>query len=301
MLTLSLFAMLAGCRQNVDLSSIRDLSAAVKAAEPSYAAIADDLYQSCLRQQQWTFTGNFLLETPSKAALLSPKELTSETKKALDTAKAIGHQAIDCGLLQASSERWRAVDNVLTSFYTQLGAAAGDDSNSDFGLTKLADAVPVTSADQKLATANAAKSLAKALYAMRRRDLVAAQAADASSAVTYYVNVLTKVADDYKRELDLERDTIDSFFSRNFIAQDVGLQTLETLRFRQDWKTALSDVDTKESAANAYERSLKALDGGTSAIVNKASENDFAGVDAVVAALTAEIKPNLVALQKAFR
>jgi uncharacterized protein (DUF2267 family) len=158
------------------------------------------------------------------------------------------------------------------------------------------------SSSQESALSGFATDIATAIFAARRRQLTAEQAAKAKAAVDYLVMQLTKVAnDDYLAQLDNEQGDIDSFFGRNFVAQNVGLQTLETIQYRLDWRSAVDSVNAKRTAEVAYVGSLKKLMDGNDAIVKAAATNDFSSVYAVASATVALLRPDILALQKAFK
>jgi len=118
-------AALSACNQDVDLAQVRALSQTVQAAEPSYASIADDLFQSCLREVSWHYIGNFSLKVAQgPAATPATSNETPQQTTALGVASAINGGAApskdpfaDAAVCQpyiASVRRWKAVSALLT-------------------------------------------------------------------------------------------------------------------------------------------------------------------------------------------
>ena len=315
-LAIILCTLTVGCKQNVDLPAVRALSQAVQTAEPSYAAIADDLYESCLRQVAWEVTGRFHLASPSVLGTKNSSTLSAQQQKVVrDAYKQVGVSATQqqkdllatysCDtLVKGRSQQWQAANNVLTGYFDALGAAAADDSKIDFGFTQLASAIGtggILASGQDKSASTFASDLAHAVFAARRRALIAEQAEKAKSAVAFYAALLTNVAEEYKLMLDNEQGVVNSFYSQNFVAANIGLQTLETIRYRADWKAALTDINVRRTAANAYITSLKKLKSGNDDIADAAQRNDFGSIYAIASATVVELKPDILALQKAFK
>jgi hypothetical protein len=332
-LSLALAVVLAGCDQGVDLAQVRALAQTVQSAAPSYTSIADDQYDSCLRQVGWA---NFAAiapltatetspPTPAPATTAAPVSPTAAATPApvasatpaptasdalAEAAKLNGGKQSPynpmgdvkaCDPFITSVAETKAVQSLLVSYFTQLGAAAGDDSKVNYGFATLATDDKRLSSAQQTALSGAATDIATAIFQARRRALTADQATRAKTAVDFLITRLTDAAGEYLLELGYESSAINSFYGNNFVVLNPGLERLESIQYRLNWKAALDDVQSKRAAEAAYVKSLETLGKGNDAIVKAAAANDAAGIYAAATAATALLEPDITALKKVFK
>jgi hypothetical protein len=327
-----LTVLLAGCDQGVDLAQVRALAQTVQTAGPSYTSIADDLYDSCLRQVGWA---NFAAITPLIAGESPPPTPSPAGKNALPVAPAPAPSPVSsatpaptasdalaaaaklnggkapaynpmgdikaCDPFITSVAETKAVQSLLVSYFTQLGAAAADDSKVSYGFATLAADDKRLSSTQQTALSGAATDIATAIFDARRRKLTADEATRAKTAVDFLITRLTAAAGDYLLELGFESDAINSFYGNNFVVLNPGLERLESTQYRLNWKAALDDVQSKRTAEAAYVNSLKTLGNGNDAIVKAAAANDTASIYAAATAAIALLQPDITALKKVFK
>ena len=295
----SLFALAAldGCRQSVDLAQIRALAQTVRTAEPSYAAIAEDLDGSCGRMVTWHTYGKIPL------TVVRASDASANTAPALSTVKDPLDDPAYCSTQYAEPiKRWKTVSALLTGYFEQLGNAAADDSKIDYGFSTIVADDKGLSADESSALSGFATDITNGIFAARRRELTATQATKAKAAVDELAARLSKVADEsYSAQLDLEQDEINTFFRRNFSTTSTRTSQYTTIAIRDEWRKAIEELRGRRDAEKAYVASLKALADGNDGIVAAASKNDFDAVFSIATATIAEFNPDVVALQKALK
>lgn len=321
---------LAGCQQSVDLDAVRQLAASTTAASSSYASLAADYYQSCLRDQHWReFDISIIAErirssggtqqgpaTPPKALGSADIPINKKLPDAQRTAigqifdsKADLAAELDCDGNAQASTQWQIWNQILVSYIAALGnIAGGSKDDADFGVGQLANSLQksklLTNQGQVDALSKAANDAIGALFAARRRGEIAKFAAGPGNAfITTYIPVLQRVAtDDYRKNmLFKEEQALDAFFNDNLLSTKVGIEALSALTYVSQWTTYRTALDQRKQAAVAYVKSLDEIKHAHDELVAAIANNKTNEVARIIQVHLNQFGPDITAINKAFK
>lgn len=300
-----------GCRQSVDLDSVRTLAATTSASADSYAALTEDFYSSCVRVYDWEW-----------AAARSHAGFPSLTDS--------------CGDNREAANQWQNANLVVLSYIRALGAlAGGSDTQTDYGIPKLIDGInSVTgsslSKGQVSSISTAATNIVTDMYNIRRRNAIATYAPKANDDLDALITVLEGVArTNYSKQLDFETDAVNNFYKPvapvvpNGMAPapqggtskepmrrgawppvvisaigDVG--KVQLLELRDRYRADKAAVDQRRSAIDAYVLSLEALKTAHKGLVDTIQSNSIGDVAKIVQAYVDQFRPDVESIDRAF-
>ncbi len=273
---------LASCRQNVDLSAIAALSETVGETQGSFAELSDDFRASCLRTIGW--------------------QRAAEPNMAPDAFTSCAEEA-------KAARQWQAANSVVTSYVAALGTLAGGSDNAgDYGLGTFAQtfgSLGITKtfrADRQKAVAGAAAALVAGYFKAKRRDALAPIVTGADAELDTIVSTLEDVGrTNYVTQLATERLSVRLFFEPNLSRVKLGLPALQALQYRTAERDAQRDIDNRQGAVDPYIAALENIRVTHAQIAGAVSSNRLADVAGILRGYVQTSKPQLAALQKAFK
>ena len=297
---------LASCKQSVDLDAIQKLAASTAAAGDSYSALSNELYASCVREYEWEWAG-----------ALSHRDFP--------------HLSDVCHANRVAADQWQTANLVVLSYVRALGSlAGGDDTQTDYGIPHLVDAINSATGssldqDKQLKPITSlSTSIAKDIFNIRRRNEIAVYAPQADKDLSALIAVLEDVAStNYSKQLDLETDAINNFYKSvvplsvegklpaarprmhkdDLVSSRIVNQTLlnvdrvQLLTLRDRYRTDRDAVDTRRGSIDAYVQSLEAIKGAHSALVASIQANDVGSVRRIVQAYIDQLRPDIERLR----
>jgi hypothetical protein len=226
------------------------------------------------------------------------------TTTSIETPPPFGGADV-CAEAAYSSQQWQKLNVALISYVDALGhlAAVGSGTASTYGFDTLGNSLTASklmSASQVSAVQSALTEVSNNIFAAKSREQIAKYAPQAQQDVGVIIDTLERIADvDYRGLLDIERLDIDQFYQDNLLVTSPGLQSLETLPYRQQWVGDISALDAKVAAINAYRTSLEALRTAHEKLVKESVSHDV-DLTSAATAFVAEYLPSLEAIDKAF-
>jgi hypothetical protein len=315
----ALTLILCSCRQNVDLSGVQTLAATAASAVPSYSAVANDYYDSCLRYNGWVQLAEngiltnaqgqvnaILTALPSPAPLPSgapavhqmPPSEVAQANSAI--AKVIG--ADSCEATQLAVTDWLHADSAVLDYMAALGKVAGGSKPTDFGFNTLTSNVKSLSSAQSSAVGTFLNDLFNQYFDIERRSDIATSAESADASLGTVCAFLVAAATEYKKQLARERGEINTFYSFNLGQPNPkGLERARLVEFEVDWQAKLAAVDEKITAASAYIESVDSIRKAHAALVASIKTNNIQSMSSVASTFVSDFYPKLVAIQKAFK
>jgi len=209
-----LFILFGGCNQStVDLSAVQDYVKATATAGTAFGALADDLYHSCLRYQEYALTTN-AGGAPLWSDVLAPTTPPSGASRRANLSMGDAH----CQESSDLAHTWTLENDVLLSYVHALGAIAGVDTvPTNFGTlgASLKNAGVIAGDPVATAAATLAEKIAGSLIAARQRRSIQEIAATARTAgLNKLVRDLQRVTTlGYLRKLDNERLEVDGYYA----------------------------------------------------------------------------------------
>ncbi len=273
---------MTGCRQGTDLAAVQAFSKTVGETQASFAEISDDFRESCLRTVGW-----------QRAA--EPGTLPDAFTSCAEDAKA--------------ARQWQAANSVVTSYVAALGAlAGGSDDSGDYGLADFSATfgsiigTKTFDAEKQKAVAGAAAGLVDAYFKAKRRDALAPIIVAADGDLGKIIDTLSDVArTNYITQLDSERISVQLFFEPNIARAKPGLETLQAFAYRADERSEEAAIDNRQGAVGPYLAALENIRATHAGLAKAVSSNRLGDVTGIVQNYVATYKPQLVALQKAFK
>jgi hypothetical protein len=306
--------LLTACKQGVDLAGVRTLAATVKDAEPSYTALADDYYATCQQSEGWQKLITFSLSPSSKNAAppmkIAPVDRPPPSKNSFASPPAVvaPEKTLDASLKGSSvcdsvfkpvTEDWNRVNGVVIGYIAALGAVAGGQRATDFGLGNVTSKIQGLTSAQGSALNEFLNAVANEVFNAKRRSAISQSAPGADAALQTLVKLQVDAANNYKIQLLKERGTIDSFYRTSFsLARRAGRP--QTLADEVQWQSKLDEVDKRSAAADAYVASVRALATHHRSLIDDIENDRFDQVYAISVDFVTEFKPKVLALSKAF-
>lgn len=212
-----------------------------------------------------------------------------------------------CQLSQNASAQWQTINTLVLNYVRAVAALAGASSsttNNSYNIDTLAGSLSndgLLSNGQATAISTAASSVVRDIFNSKRRSAIAEYAAEADEALDLWLDRLEYVANqNYRRQLGLERDQVNSFFLQNFVVTTQGLPALESLQYRQTWQNELASVDSKTNAINGYVNTLESLRKAHHAIVVQMQEKGTASFFSIVNSYISEYEPQVTSIRQSF-
>jgi hypothetical protein len=302
-------------------SAVAALAASAASAAPSYSAVTNDYYDSCLRYNGWVqlAEGGILtdsqgradsvLETipsPPPAAPGTPtiKQLSPSDLQQANTyiAKLIGSDNCDTAIQPAVTD-WQHANAAVLGYLAALGKVAGGSKPTDFGFATLTSNVPGLTAAKGSAISTFLNDLFNQYFDIERRGDIATSVANADAAFGTVCDFLVAAATEYKKELARERGEINTFYSINLGQPNVpvGLQRVQLVEYELDWQTKLAAVDQKVTAATAYVDSVNALRKAHAGLLTSIKTNHLDSMYAIASTFVSDFQPKIAAIQKALK
>jgi hypothetical protein len=301
-------AVTTGCKQSVDLSAVRSLSVAAASAQASFHTLADDYYASCLRQVDWSqAAGKLTIATVKKKGTTHATTTPRVTITDVPPPKSVDTSCTDS--LEASKE-WKDVNDAVLGYFIALGDVAGTGSSTtnDYGLPALASqltAAKLFPADSNKATGlvSGIQGLINGFFDAERSNDIASFAPKADGDLAGVIEDLKAAATDNYEDIVLfeEQRSIDYFFEDNFAAAGPTADPIAMLKYRQDWKSESEQLDKRKVAAESYVGALEKLESAHHAIVEAIQDNDLREAISVIKTKVAALRPDLDAIDKAFK
>jgi hypothetical protein len=262
---LVLAALATACAPNVDLDAVQKYAQATADAGASFAAVADDFGESCLRRRELTLQAADLPRTivelapavsiePSPAAAPSPAPAPSPTT---------GVDVVSdptCARARAISAEWDKHNAIVLAYVQALGAIAKVDDQPTFA--PLGDALTgakLMTTKQESAFAKLGPDIASiAIAGEQRRDI--ASAVDAvNPSLHVAIDALKEVDAAYAEVLNAEFNETFAFYNA-LIRSEVGSAPDrlsphvrdEIYLQRQRFNAALEAINTRRAATIAY-------------------------------------------------
>ena len=274
---------LCSCKQSVDLSAVAALAASAASAAPSYSAVSNDYYDSCLRYNGW-------VKLAVGGILTDPQ------------GRAVGADVCDTSIQPAVTD-WQHANAAVLGYVAALGKVAGGSKPTDFGFATLTSHVPGLTAAKGTAISTFLNDLFNQYFDTERRGDIAMSVTNADAALGTVCDFLVAAATEYKKELARERAEINTFYSINLGQPNVpvGVQRVQIVEYELDWQTKLTAVDQKVTAANAYVDSVGALRKAHAGLLTSIKSDNLASMYAVASTFVSDFQPKIAAIQKAFK
>jgi len=325
---------LCGCKQSVDLAAIRALAQATADSQVSFSTLTNDYYQSCVRRVGWIRGATLpAVPQPSRSSrqnpaplrgpltiTVTPGDVNNTLKQAMEVLNTLpgygaGGSMPDvtkpCEEDRKAALQWQAANNIVTNYIAALGALAGGSDPGDYGIPKLLETFTkidskAFTATQKTAFGNAAASLVNDYFKIRQRNAIAESAAKADCDLQELIGVLAtksdgNVAANYISDLYAERTSVYFFFATNVGQAKPGIERLLALKYTEDEHAEMATIDKHQAAAEAYRTALQKIATTHAALVNSIKSNHVSDMSAIVKQYLAEYRPEIKALDAAFK
>ncbi|MCL5258787.1 MAG: hypothetical protein M1314_03485 [Firmicutes bacterium] len=326
--------------RSVDLSAVRQYAETSAAASSSFATLADDYYQSCLRQREYAPV------TVGGEPLSSEIPVRPPPPAGPSPAGRGGNDA-DCHVSSALAYRWQLENRALLDYVQSLGYVAGIDTRPKH-LDALAAALHSSGIVQSDAVATAGGNLATGIVseliaARARRSLYQIAHAAQHAGIGTFAGGLQETATIYRGELQREHVAAASYYTiilageeREFALLECAASTstqvhkvLGCARFpgngrRVSTRTMLMDegraavlrerirrvrlaraqayaaIDNRAEAAAAYARAVGAIAEGNAALL-KVPRGDLTGDVQAVQPYVSDLQGDVGALLSALQ
>lgn len=285
-------ALLAGCKSSaLDLQSVRALQKTADDARVSYAALAEDYYDSCVRRVEYENIAS---------------SITGRLASGAKTPPAPEPPSRACRAQHEAAAHWRRANDVLLDYFDALGALAGGQEASDTYALKHLAAILTENAALDSRQADALKTLAtttiSGIYEAKRKHALGAYITAADQALGQAADALKAAAKDHYEKIALRQEggELEAFFNDNFIATRSGIDALEALRYASTWSDKRKELDERYAAADAYVDSLTTLRRAHADLLAAIDKNDRITTSAIAKSLIEELAPSIEAMRKPF-
>lgn len=314
-------ALLCACKQSIDLSAVTAIATLATTAKPTYAAITNDYYESCLRYNGWVLlaTEGILTDPQGRSDMVlkaipeapppppgGPALQTmgpAELQKANDyIKKLIGSEYCDTAIRPAVDD-WQHANDAVLGYLEALGRVAGGGKPTDFGFDALTGHITSLTKPQSKAISSFLDDLSNQIFNADRRNTIGDSAVKADQALGVVLDLCRSAATEYKKELARERGELNTFYSFNLGQPNVpiGIRRVGLVQYEVDWQSRLSSVDQKIAAADAYVKSLEAIRTAHADLAKNATAKTWEALYKTGAVFYSDFQPKVVAIAKTFK
>ena len=250
---LTLVALASACAPTIDLQAVSQYAQTAADANTSFASVAADFYQGCLRRRELQLQPR---ELPQTLIDLAPAYTAASP---LPVASAM--PGIPCGQERNISAEWDKRNRIVLGYIQAVGAIAGVDVRPTFA--PLGDALvsaKLISQTQDDAFTQLAQQIAATAIRGEQREAIATTVQRVNPSLKTAVNALKIVDDAYGQTLNAEYNLTFAYYNtliRSELPKKAGTQLSPAGRDRigrqrERYAQALAAVNDRRASTVAY-------------------------------------------------